>query len=56
LIERDLFLTGRTMCSVGRVQWPGGLGFLYQRFSSPLRDEACQFRNQQSRTAVKWRP
>ncbi len=30
-----------------------GLGFLYQRFSSLLRDEACQFRNQQSRTVVK---
>src|SRR6202163_624218 len=29
---------------------PRGLGFLYQRFSSLLRDEACQFRNQQSRT------
>src|SRR5271170_5573583 len=24
-----------------------GLGFLYQRFSSLLGDEACQFRNQQ---------
>src|SRR6202171_5847535 len=31
---------------------PRGLGFLYQRFSSLLRDEACQFRNQQSRTVV----
>jgi len=30
-----------------------GLGFLYQRFSSLLGDEACQFRNQQSRTVVK---
>ena|SRR6266481_2467694 len=29
------------------------LGFLYQRFSLLLRNEACQFRNQQSRTAVK---
>src|SRR6202521_5802992 len=29
---------------------PRGLGFLYRRFSSLLRDEACQFRNQQSRT------
>ena len=29
---------------------PRGLGFLYQRFPSLLRDEACQFRNQQSRT------
>ena len=33
---------------------PGGLSFLYQRFSSLLRDEACQFRNQQSRTVVKF--
>jgi len=32
--------------------WPCGLGFLYQRFSSLLGDEACQFRNQQSRTVV----
>jgi hypothetical protein len=31
---------------------PCGLGFLYQRFSSLLGDEACQFRNQQSRTVV----
>jgi hypothetical protein len=31
---------------------PRGLGFLYQRFSSHLGDEACQFRNQQSRTVV----
>jgi hypothetical protein len=30
------------------------LDFLYQRFSSLLRDEACQFRNQQSRTVVKF--
>jgi hypothetical protein len=30
------------------------LGFLYQRFSSLVRDEACQFRNQQSRTAVEF--
>jgi hypothetical protein len=29
---------------------PSDLGFLYQRFSSLLGDEACQFRNQQSRT------
>src|ERR1700680_1078264 len=29
---------------------PRGLGFLYQRCSSLLRNEACQFRNQQSRT------
>jgi hypothetical protein len=34
--------------------WPRGLGFLYQRFSSLLGDEACQFRNQQSRTAVNF--
>src|SRR4029077_12073730 len=27
-----------------------GLGFLYQRFSSLLGDEAFQFRNEQSRT------
>src|SRR5580693_3584138 len=33
---------------------PRGLGFFYQRFSSLLRDEACQFRNQQSRTALKF--
>jgi hypothetical protein len=29
------------------------LGFLYQRFSSLVRDEAHQFRNQQSRTVVR---
>src|ERR1700683_2603874 len=29
---------------------PRGWGFLYQRFSSLLGDEACPFRNQQSRT------
>ena len=29
---------------------PSGLGFLYQRFSSLLRNEAGQFRNQQSST------
>jgi len=34
--------------------WPRGLGFLYQRFSSLLGDDACQFRNQQSRTVVKF--
>src|SRR6266853_4662806 len=34
--------------------WPSGWGFLYQRFSSLLRDEACQFRNQQSRMVVKF--
>jgi len=33
---------------------PRGWGFLYQRFSSLLPDEACQFRNQQNRTAVKF--
>jgi hypothetical protein len=33
---------------------PRDLGFLYQRFSSLLRDDACQFRNQQSRTVVKF--
>jgi hypothetical protein len=33
---------------------PRGLDFLYQRFSSLLRDEACQFRNQQSRTVVQF--
>src|SRR5713226_3197861 len=33
---------------------PRSLGFLYQRFSSLLRNEACQFRNQQSRTAVNF--
>src|SRR5258708_11922311 len=33
---------------------PRGWGFLYQRFSSILGDEACQFRNQQSRTVVKF--
>jgi hypothetical protein len=30
--------------------WPSALGFLYQRFSSLFDDEACPFRNQQSRT------
>jgi len=35
---------------------PSGLDFLYQRFSSLVRDEAHQFRNQQSRTVVRWRP
>ena len=49
MIEQDLFDRPRhvlgcwTRCS-------GDLGFLYQRFSSLLRDEACPFRNQQSRT------
>src|SRR5215470_3765252 len=32
--------------------WPSDWGFPYQRFSSLLRDEAHQFRNQQSRTAL----
>jgi len=46
-------LTDRTMCSVaGRVS-SSGLVFLYQRFSLLVRNEACQFRNQQSRTLVK---
>src|SRR5215469_7155047 len=44
------------MCSVAGHVWPSGLDFLCQRFSSLVRNEACQFRNQQSRTAVKWRP
>ena len=47
-------LTCRAMCSVAGAMRPSGLGFLYQRFSSLLRDEACQFRNQQSRTVVKF--
>jgi Cupin domain len=34
--------------------WPRELGSLYQRFSSLLGDEAGQFRNQQSRTVVKF--
>jgi hypothetical protein len=33
-----------------RAMGPHGWGFLYQRFSSLLGDEACPFRNQQSRT------
>jgi hypothetical protein len=36
--------------------WRSVLGFLYQWFSLLDRNEACQFRNQQTRTAVKWRP
>jgi hypothetical protein len=36
--------------------WPSNWGFLYQRFSSSFGDEAGLFRNQQSRTALKWRP
>ena len=35
---------------------PSDWGFLYQRFSSPVGNEACQFRNQQSRTTLRWRP
>jgi len=39
------------MCSAaGRVS-PAIWGFFYERFSSLLRDEACQFRNQQ---AERW--
>jgi len=38
------------------TRWPSDWGFLYQRFSLPVRNEACQFRNQQSRTSVSWRP
>jgi integrase len=34
---------------------PSDWDFLYQRFSLLVRNEACQFRNQQSRTALKWR-
>jgi len=50
-----MFLTGHTMCSVaGDVGQRFGIP--HQRFSSPLGNEACQFRNQQSRTALKWRP
>ncbi len=33
---------------------PRGWGFLYQRFSLLLRNEACLFRNQQSRTWSNW--
>ena len=36
------------------TRWPSGLGFLCQRFSSLLRNEACQFRNPQGRTSVKF--
>jgi len=36
-----------------RVLGPSGLGFLYQRFSLLVGNEACQFRNQQSRTLVE---
>src|SRR5262252_9698454 len=38
------------MCSVAG---PGCWDFFYQRFSLLVGNEACQFRNQQSRTAVK---
>jgi len=30
--------------------------FSCQRFSSLVRNEACQFRNQQAETLVKWQP
>jgi hypothetical protein len=33
---------------------PRGLGFLYQRFSSLLGDEACQFRTSKAETVVKF--
>src|SRR6266581_8066679 len=39
------------MCSVAKADAPGDWGFLYQRFSSPLGDEACQFRNHK---AERW--
>src|SRR5215467_9215375 len=32
------------------------MAFLYQRFSSLVCNEACQLRNQQSRTRSNWRP
>ena len=35
---------------------PSGWGFLYQRFSLLVCDETRQFRNQQSRTLVRWQP
>jgi len=34
--------------------WPSDVGFFSQRFSSPVCNEAVLFRNQQSRTSVKW--
>jgi hypothetical protein len=46
-------LTYRTRCSVAGQCDPVDWGFLYQRFSSLVRNEACQFRKQQSRTAVQ---
>src|SRR5712664_351149 len=47
-------LTYRAICSVTGQCDPVDWVFLCQRFSSLLRDEACQFRNQQSRTVVKF--
>src|SRR6202171_4635004 len=44
-------LTYRAMCSVAGPCDPVNLD---QRFSSLVLDEACQFRNQQSRTVVKF--
>jgi len=55
LIERDLFCSSAPCARLRGLATPG-LGFLPQRFSSLLGDEACQFRNQQSRTVVEWRP
>jgi hypothetical protein len=49
-------LTARARGSVAGILWPSVLGFFYQWFSLLDRNEACQFRNQQTRTAVKWRP
>src|SRR5271156_5301110 len=43
-------LTFRAMCSVVGPSDPVVWVFHCQRFSSLLRNEACQFRNQQSRT------
>jgi hypothetical protein len=51
LNEQDSVLTGHTW-TPGPSDWC----FPYQRFSSLDRNEAYQFRNQQTRTAVKWRP
>ena len=45
-------LSCRAKNSVAGRCRPGGWGFLYQRFSSTVRDEASQFGNQQSRTVV----
>src|SRR5262249_49081886 len=46
-------LSFRTTCSAPG-HCPGGFGFPYQRFSWLVRNEACQFRNPQSRTVVKF--